>query len=184
MKKVAVALVEGFEIVEAMAPIDMLRRAKIEVDTISIQNTDYVKSSINVEVKVDKKLNAVNLKNYDLIFLPGGPGTANYYNSEELLDAVKYLYENNKYVSAICAAPSVLAKLNILENKNAISFPSFQHFLTEGKANLIDQNVVVSDNVITGRAAAAAIDFGLKLVEIIAGSEKRAEVEKAIVYKK
>lgn len=184
MKKVAVVLVQGFEIVEAMAPLDMMRRAKIDVDTISVENKEYVKSAINVDIKVDKKLSDVDLTTYDLVFLPGGPGTSNYYNSQELLDAIKSMYENNKYVTAICAAPSVLAKLNILENRNAISFPTFQHFLTEGGAELVDQNVVVSDNVITGRAAAAAIDMGLQLVETIKGKEARAEVEKAIVYKK
>lgn len=184
MKKVAVVLVENFEIVEAMAPLDMLRRAGIYVDIISIENKEYVKSAINVELKVDKKLKDVDLKEYDMIVLPGGPGTKNYYESKELLDAVKCMYEDKKYVTAICAAPSVLAKLDILKNREAISFPTFQKFLTEGGAILVDQNVAVSDNVITGRAASASIDFGLKLVEILEGEDIRAEVEKAIVYTK
>lgn len=184
MKKVAVTLVEGFEIVEAMAPVDMLKRAGVHVDVISVANTEFVKSAINIEIKVDKKLEEIDLESYDLVFLPGGPGTSNYYNFPEFLNTIKIMYEAKKYVTSICAAPSVFAKLNILKNRNAISFPTFQHFLIEGGATLVDQNVVVSDNVITGRAAFAAIDFGLKLVEVIEGEEKRKEVEKAIVYKK
>ena len=183
MKKVALTLVSDFEIVEAMAPLDMLRRAGIYVDVISVENKDYVKSAINVEIKVDKKLKDVDLSNYDLVILPGGPGTKNYYDhKEELLDKVKENYNNKKMVSAICAGPSVLANLGILEGRKAISFPSFQHVLVENKSELVNEQVVVSDNVITGRAAAASIDFGLKLVEMLEGKEKRAEVEKAIVY--
>ena len=78
--------------------------------------------------------------------------------------------------------PSVLANLGILEGRNAISFPSFQHVLVENNAKLVNEQVVVSDNVITGRAAAASIDFGLKLVEMLEGKETREKVEKAIVY--
>ena len=121
MKKVALTLVSDFEIVEAMAPLDMLRRAGIYVDVISVENKDYVKSAINVEIKVDKKLKDVDLSNYDLVILPGGPGTKNYYDhKEELLDKVKENYNNKKMVSAICAGPSVLANLGILEGRKAI----------------------------------------------------------------
>lgn len=182
MKKVALTLVSDFEIVEAMAPLDMLRRAGIYVDVISVENKDYVKSAINIEIKVDKKLKDVDLSTYDLVILPGGPGTKNYYDHQDLLDKVKANYNNKKMVSAICAGPSVLANLGILEGRNAISFPSFQHVLFENNAKLVNEQVVVSDNVITGRAAAASIDFGLKLVEMLEGKETREKVEKAIVY--
>ncbi|MBE2989699.1 DJ-1/PfpI family protein [Sneathia sp. DSM 16630] len=182
MKKVALTLVSDFEIVEAMAPLDMLRRAGIYVDVISVENKDYVKSAINIEIKVDKKLKDVDLSTYDLVILPGGPGTKNYYDHQDLLDKVKANYNNKKMVSAICAGPSVLANLGILEGRNAISFPSFQHVLVENNAKLVNEQVVVSDNVITGRAAAASIEFGLKLVEMLEGKETREKVEKAIVY--
>ena len=95
MKKVALTLVSDFEIVEAMAPLDMLRRAGIYVDVISVENKDYVKSAINIEIKVDKKLKDVDLSTYDLVILPGGPGTKNYYDHQDLLDKVKANYNKH-----------------------------------------------------------------------------------------
>lgn len=180
--KVAMALVEGFEIVEATAPIDMLRRAGIEIDVISVFDEQIVKSSQKVEVKVDKKMSEVDLLSYDMLILPGGAGTSKYYESQKLMETLKEFESRGKHLAAICAAPSVFAKNGLLKDKNAIAFPGFDKFLVEGGANVVNTKVVVDGKIITARSAAAAVDFGLQLVEIIAGNEKRKEVEKLIVY--
>lgn len=181
--KVAITLVEGFEIVEAMAPVDMLRRANINIDILSVFNTEFVNSAQNVQVRCDKNLSDANLDEYDLIILPGGAGTKNYYDSELLLNAIKKQYESNKYLAGICAAPSVFANLGLLEDKHATSFPTFTQYLIDGKAKLIeDKKVVIDSKIITARGASASIEFGLTLVEILLGKEKRKEIETSIVY--
>lgn len=181
--KVSICLVEGFEIVEAMAPIDMLRRAGITVDIVSVFNEEYVKSAQNVVVKTDKNLKDINLNEYSLIILPGGAGTNNYYDSTQLLDSLKKHNSDGKYIAAICAAPSVFANIGLLDGKKANSFPTFRKYLIEGNAILQEnERVVVDTNVITARGAGVSIDFGLELVEILLGKEKRKEIENSIVY--
>lgn len=180
--KLVMLLVEGFEIVEAMAPVDMLRRAGSDIDIVSVFDEELVESAQKVKVAIDKKLSDVDLTQYDLMILPGGAGTYKYYESQKVIDAIKHFYEKRKYMAAICAAPSVLAKYNVLNGKNAISFPSFTNILEENGANLVDTKVVIDGKIITARSAAAAIEFGLELVEITKGIEARKDVENKIVY--
>lgn len=180
--KLVILLVDGFEIVEAMAPVDMLRRAGSEIDLVSVFDDELVESAQKVKVFVDKKLSEVNLEDYDLMILPGGAGTSKYYESEKVINAIKYFYEKKKYMAAICAAPSVLAKYDVLKGKNAISFPSFVDVLKENGANIVDTKVVIDGKIITARSAASAIEFGLELVEISKGIEARKDVESKIVY--
>ena len=177
--KVALALIENFEIVEAMTPIDMLRRAGIKIDTISIFNQEYVKSAVNVFVKVDKKFDEINLNEYDMLILPGGPGTAKYNESKKFLDEIIKFNKNGKNIAAICAAPSILSNLGIL--KKGTCFPSFAEKLINDKTEYINESVVIDNNIITGRAAASSIEFSLQLVELLKGKEAREKVEKAIV---
>ncbi|WP_068268589.1 DJ-1 family glyoxalase III [Caviibacter abscessus] len=180
--KLVMLLVEGFEIVEAAAPVDMLRRAGSDIDLVSVFDEELVESAQKIKISVDKKLSEVNLEDYDLMILPGGAGTHKYYESEKVINAIKYFYEKNKYMAAICAAPSVLAKYNVLNGKNAISFPSYEKVLEENGANVVDTKVVIDGKIITARSAAAAIEFGLELVEITKGIEARKDVENKIVY--
>lgn len=182
--KVAEFLVDGFEQIEAMVPIDLLRRAGIEADIISVLNEPNVKSSHNVTIGTEKNISDINLDDYDMIILPGGPGTPKYEESELLMDSlIRYNENKGKYIAAICAAPSILAHLGILKGKNAACFPSVESELINGGAILSKNRVVVDGNIITSRGAGTAIDFSLKLIEILKGSVESEKISNMIVYK-
>jgi DJ-1 family protein len=180
-KKVALFLTNGFEELEALAPVDLMRRANIEVDTISINQEKEVVSSRKITVLADKTIRDVNFDEYEMVVLPGGPGTKNYFESKEVLEIVKKFAENKK-VGAICAAPTVLASLGILENRKAICFPACEPDLEQGKAILTREAVVKDGNIITSRGAGTAIDFGLALIKELLGEEISEKIGKEIVY--
>lgn len=180
-KKVALFLVDGFEEIEALAPIDILRRAGIVVDTISVKNTNSIISSRKITVLSDKLIEDINFDDYEMIVLPGGPGTDNYYGSELLLEKLKE-FSITKYIAAICAAPSVLSSLGILIGKEAVCFPSYEEKLVEDGAILTLKNVVTYENIITSRGAGTAIDFGLEIIKVLLGKEKSEEIKKQILY--
>lgn len=179
-KKVLLFLVEGFEEMEALAPIDLLRRAGITVDTVSITSERTVLSSRKVTVLSDKIIDDVNFNEYGMIVLPGGPGTDNYKKSALLLEKVREFSEKAK-VAAICAAPTILSGLGLLDGKKAVCFPGCEETLLKDGAVLISERVVKDGNIITSKAAGTAIDFALAIIEEIDGKEKAAEIKKQIV---
>ena len=155
-KKVLVFLVNGFEEIEAMAPIDLLRRAGITADTVSINEDNQVTSSRKIRVLTDKTIDEINFENYEMIVLPGGPGTENYMKSEKLLEKLKEFSINRK-LGAICAAPTILSALGILNGKQAICFPACEPDLIKDGAIIVNQDVVKDNNIITSRGAGTAI---------------------------
>ena len=181
-KKVLVFLVNGFEEIEAMAPIDLLRRAGIIVDTVSINEDNQVTSSRKIRVLTDKTIDEINFENYEMIVLPGGPGTENYMKSEKLLEKLKEFSINRK-LGAICAAPTILSALGILYGKQAIGFPACEPDLIKDGAIIVNQDVVKDNNIITSRGAGTAIDFSLALIEELLGKNKSHEIRKEILYK-
>ena len=181
-KKVLVFLVNGFEEIEAMAPIDLLRRAGITADTVSINEDNQVTSSRKIRVLTDKTIDEINFENYEMIVLPGGPGTENYMKSEKLLEKLKELSINRK-LGAICAAPTILSALGILNGKQAICFPACEPDLIKDGAIIVNQDVVKDNNIITSRGAGTAIDFSLALIEELLGKNKSHEIRKEILYK-
>ena len=181
-KKVLVFLVNGFEEIEAMAPIDLLRRAGIIVDTVSINEDNQVTSSRKIRVLTDKTIDEINFENYEMIVLPGGPGTENYMKSEKLQEKLKEFSINRK-LGAICAAPTILSALGILNGKQAICFPACEPNLIKDGAIIVNQDVVKDNNIITSRGAGTAIDFSLALIEELLGKNKSHEIRKEILYK-
>lgn len=181
-KKVLVFLVNGFEEIEAMAPIDLLRRAGITADTASINEDNQVTSSRKIRVLTDKTIDEINFENYEMIVLPGGPGTENYMKSEKLLEKLKEFSINRK-LGAICAAPTILSALGILNGKQAICFPACEPDLIKDGAIIVNQDVVKDNNIITSRGAGTAIDFSLALIEELLGKNKSHEIRKEILYK-
>ena len=181
-KKVLVFLVNGFEEIEAMAPIDLLRRAGIIVDTVSINEDNQVTSSRKIRVLTDKTIDEINFENYEMIVLPGGPGTENYMKSEKLLEKLKEFSINRK-LGAICAAPTILSALGILNGKQAICFPACEPDLIKDGAIIVNQDVVKDNNIITSRGAGTAIDFSLALIEELLGKDKSQEIKEQILYK-
>ena len=181
-KKVAVFLADGFEEVEAITPVDLLQRAGIAVDTVSITDDNLVESARKVKILVDKVIGEIDFSEYDMLVMPGGPGTGNYFKSQLLLDNVLKFSKDteNKRVAAICAAPTVLASLGILEGKNAVCFPACEDDLLKGKA-ILKKEAVVDGNIITSRSAGTAIDFSLAIIGELLGKEAAERIAKEIV---
>lgn len=174
MKKVAVLLAEGFEEIEALTVVDVLRRAGITCDTVSIKNEE-VTGSHNIIVKSDKIFNDEDIKNYDMIVLPGGlPGAENLANSEKVLNVLRdFSKDENKYVSAICASPAiVLTKAGIEEGKFVTSYPDSDYEKMLEKANYVNELVVVDGNLITSRGPATTLLFAYKIVDILGGDSQ------------
>ena len=181
MKKAAILLAEGFEEVEAMTPVDLLRRAGIEVKLVSIDNAKTVKGAQNIEIMVDEQIKNIKAEELDLIILPGGmPGTKYLDASREVAAIVESVNKNNKFVAAICAAPSVLGHLGLLEGKKAVCYPGFEDELKG--AEVLKETVVFDNNIITSRGMGTAMDFGLKLVELLADKNTAQQLGKGVIY--
>lgn len=174
-----VFLAEGFEETEAIAPIDMLRRAGKEVITVGIGHDD-MRSSHGIPVLCDMTDMQAELdERLEMIVLPGGmPGTLNLEANPAVQAALRYCEENNVPIGAICAAPSILGKAGMLKGREAICFPGFEKYL-EG-AKLSENKVVTDGNITTAAGAGVAIEFGLRLVEILCGREKAQSIRAAI----
>jgi 4-methyl-5(b-hydroxyethyl)-thiazole monophosphate biosynthesis len=164
MGKTCVFLAEGFEEIEALAVVDVLRRNNIEVETISIQDSIYVTGGHKIEVKADKLFDEVNYNDVEMIVLPGGmPGTLNLQKHKKLEELIIKFANENKRISAICAAPSILGKLGILKDKRAICYPGYEKELIG--AQICDEAVVIDNNIITSKSMETAIEFGFAIVK-------------------
>lgn len=171
-------LADGFEIIEALAPVDMLRRAKLDVKTVGVTGTT-VKSSCGIEVNADISVNEFEYNNVDAIILPGGmPGTLNLENNSIVQSAIDSAVADNALVCAICAAPSILGHKGLLNGREAIAFPGFEKDL-EG-AVISDDYIVADGNFITARGAGVATEFGLKIVEMLTDKETAENIKETI----
>lgn len=173
MKKVAVLVADGFEEIEALATVDILRRGGITCHIVSLGG-DVVKGCHGIKVAVDYVLNESDMSSYDMIVLPGGlPGADNLMNSNEVISLVQdFAASSDKYVAAICAAPQVLAKASVVFEKKVTSYPSqvYRDILKENGADYVDDELVVcDDNIITSRGPATTFSFAYKLVDILGG---------------
>lgn len=179
--KCLVYLAEGFEECEALITVDLLRRGNVAVDTASIANTEMVKSSHNIEVKADYKLNEVDPESYDVLIMPGGKlGTANLEACEEVTSAYRKHYDSGKLTCAICAAPSILGHMGILKGKKYTCFPSFDEDSFEGEYQ--KTSAVKDGNVITGRGMGATIEFARLILKELIGEDGLKDVENGIQY--
>ena len=181
MKKVGVFLAEGFEEIEALAVVDLLRRAEIYVDIISVEAQEAVRGSHGICVQADTLFEETDFSEYHMLVLPGGmPGTVNLQEHRGVCTLVKRFLAEGKYVAAICAAPVILSGLGLLRGKRVTCYPLVEQqlqgaVLTKGKT-------AVDGQIITGRSAGGAIEFALKVIEILAGEEKAGEIAEGIVY--
>lgn len=180
MKKVNVFLQNGFEVVEALAVIDVLRRAEIDVETVSLMDDIEVVSAQKITVLADAVYEGYDFKDTDLYFLPGGPGTSGYERRPEFLELIKEAYSAGKWIAAICAAPSILGHLGILDGRKATCFPGFEKDLYG--AEFVKERVVVDGNVVTSRGMGTSIDLGLKLAGLLAGEERADKIAGSIQY--
>jgi 4-methyl-5(b-hydroxyethyl)-thiazole monophosphate biosynthesis len=172
MNKVYLFLTTGFEEIEAIAPIDILRRAGIDVKLVSLESGKQVSSSRNVVVTADMMFDEVDFSTADMLVLPGGTTRINEHG--ELKKRLLVHAQAGRKIAAICAAPMVLGGLGLLKGRRATVFPGYEKYM-EG-AFLTKTGVVVDGNIITGRAAGYSLEFALKLVEILQGKDKSDEV--------
>jgi 4-methyl-5(b-hydroxyethyl)-thiazole monophosphate biosynthesis len=172
MKTIAVILANGMEELEALTPVDVLRRAGARVDIIALQDKKAV-GSHNITVLADYNISEVNLIKYDAIILPGGmPGAKNISDNEIVVGAVSAMLEMGKLVCAICASPAViLAKHNLLEGYTATCYPALEFILAMG-GSYRQQSVEVSKNLITANGPKSAMEFALKICEYLGISPK------------
>ena len=180
MKKVFIFLADGFEEIEAIAPIDILRRAELDVVTVSISDSKTVAGAHGIKVEADQLFTETTFGENDYYVLPGGyDGMLNLSAHQGVNELLTKQHNAGKKLAAICASPSVLGKLGILEGKEAICYPGFEGNLTGAT---ISKNSVVEDgNVITGKGPGVAVQFALKIVESLKGKETASQVSDSLM---
>mgnify|MGYP001003483205 CR=1 FL=1 len=179
--KVFAFLADGFEEIEAIATVDILRRAEIEVTTVSISNKKEVTGAHGIPVIADKLFSETNFSSGDLLFLPGGmPGTKHLDKHEGLRELLLKYNSEGKKIAAICAAPIVLAHNGLLDGKDAICYPGFEEDLS--KAKISDKTVVKSGTIITGKGPGVSMKFALTLIEELKGKALANAVSKGLCF--
>ena len=177
MANVLVPLAQGCEELEAVTVVDLLRRAAIEVVTAGLDEQP-VRASRGLVLLPDMSLERALQQDYDMIVLPGGlPGADNLGDDERIIERLRSMSAAGKYTAAICAAPRVLAKAGLLDGKRATSYPGTLETDTIPGLDYQDTAVVMDGTVITSRGPGTAMDFALSLIELLAGKQKRDEVE-------
>lgn len=178
--KVVVYFATGYEEVEALAVVDILRRGNVEVIMAGV-TSEQVASSRGITVMMDKLAEQIVYEEVDMIVLPGGlQGVEGLKASPIVTNQLKAFKEQGKWIGAICAAPSILGELGFLKGEKATCYPSFEKSIDGGE--YVIEPVVVSGNLITSRGAGTSWHFALALLEVLAGKEKRNEVAKAILF--
>ena len=179
---VYVLLGTGFEEMEALAPVDLMRRAGIDVLTVGVTGK-IVYGGHNIGVEADILLEEMDLTQLEMIVLPGGlGGVASARASQGAMDALKFAWENDKFVAAICAGPTVLADLHITDNKQVTCYPGCEEQMESALMN--DRVPCIRDGkLITGASAGCAIPFALALIEALKGTETAKAIEKQIVIR-
>ncbi|RMH03983.1 MAG: DJ-1/PfpI family protein [Aquificota bacterium] len=179
MPKVAIILAEGFEEVEAVAPIDVLRRAGVEVIVAGLSK-EPVASARNVKIVPDASIDELDPQELDMVILPGGAGGVERLKQDPRVEKlIKEMQAKQKLIGAICAAPTALAKFGVLEGKKATVYPALVEEIKP--AEFVNQAVVEDENVITSQGPGTALEFGLKLAERLVGKGKAQEVARRML---
>jgi 4-methyl-5(b-hydroxyethyl)-thiazole monophosphate biosynthesis len=180
--RVCTFLTDGFETVEALAVVDILRRADIDVDLVSISDKKEIRSAQGIVIHAETTLAEYNFNNTDMLFLPGGAGHKAYKTSQPLIDIVKKFNDAGKRIAAICAAPSFLGELGILEGKQAVCFPGFEEMLNGAKVLKAPVKVVTDGNITTARGMGASVELGLELVKLLTDEDKSIQIGLSIQF--
>ena len=174
-------LANGFEEIEGLAPVDILRRGGVEVKTVSVTGSEFVETSHGVTVKADLKFEDADLSDADLLMLPGGmPGATNLNEHEGVRKALAEQNAKGKRIAAICAAPMVLGSLGLLKGKRATCYPGFEKFM-EG-ATYTEELFTTDGNITTGRGPAATLPYAYSILESFAGKKKADEIRAGMIY--
>ena len=183
MKKVAVILAEGFEEIEALTSVDVLRRAGAIASIVGLNDVN-IKGCHNICVKADVTLREMKELDYDAIVLPGGlPGASNLANDTRLKAILQNFDKSNKLICAICAAPMVLERARVLKD-SFVCYPGFEENVRSDKRGYIsDKNVLKDQNIITGKGPAFSMEFALFIVKNLLGEEAYHKVKNDLLYK-
>ncbi|NLG05200.1 MAG: DJ-1/PfpI family protein [Clostridia bacterium] len=182
MAKVCVFLAEGFEEIEALTVVDLLRRDRLDVALVSVDDSDYVNGSHSVTVKADLNFSEVDFSETDMFVLPGGaPGTQHLKENEKLCVLLQKAAAEGKRLAAICAAPSVLGKLGLLQGKHAVCYPGYEAELTGA---IVEREEVMTDgNITTSRGMGTSIAFALELIKLLDCETEAGALKSKIIYK-
>lgn len=181
MSKVTVFITDGTEESECLIAVDLLRRADIETELVSCSGSRKVLTSHGVRIEADKAFEEASFDDSDMLFIPGGKrGVANFLKHEGLAGALKQHAEKGRYLAAVCAGPSVLGKLGLLEGKKATCFPGWENMLAG--AAVTGAGVTADGRILTGRGLGFSIDLALKMIETLEGEEKALEVQRKIQH--
>ncbi len=172
-------LADGFEDIEALAPTDILRRAEIDVKTVGIENKT-VTSAHGVTVLTDILIDEVSKEDMTMLVLPGGAGHTNLDSSDKVHNLIDYAANNEIYIAAICASPSIIGKRGLLAGKKYTCFPGFEKFVTDGI--FTGEKAVWDGKFLTAKGAGAASDFGFKMVEIFKGLKTAQQLKEQMQY--
>lgn len=182
MKESFIFLADGFEEIEALTVIDVLRRAEMPVKTVSISSSEYVTGAHGVTVKADTVFDKQLLSDPEWLILPGGmPGATNLYEHEQLREILVRHNDEKKKIAAICAAPAVvLGQLGILNGKKATCYPGFENLCVGAK--MIDSPVVVDDNIVCGNGPANAMSWALNIVGVAKDEQAALHIANGMLY--
>lgn len=182
MSKVYTFFATGYEEVEALTVVDLLRRAGVEVNMVSVTGENSVTGSHGISINMDSRFDDNDYSDGDLFFLPGGmPGTTNLLSHEGLCGLLVTKSEEGKRLAAVCAAPSVFGQLKLLNGKRATCYPGFEDKLLG--AQFVTDSVVTDGNITTSRGMGTSIDLGLELITLLCDKDKADAIGKGIIYK-
>ncbi|OGO85151.1 MAG: hypothetical protein A2Y22_06740 [Clostridiales bacterium GWD2_32_59] len=180
---VYIFLAEGFEEIEVVTPIDIIKRAGIDIRMISISDRLEVLGAHGMTIVADETFDEADFFDAEMFILPGGKkGTENLAKHDELRSLIIEKNEQNKYIAAICAAPAILGQMGLLQDKVATCYPGNEGMLKGAK--LSDNNVVTDGNIITSRGPGTAQNFGLRIVKILKGKEVAEKLNEAMLFKR
>jgi protein deglycase len=178
--RVLVAICEGSEEIETLAPVDVLRRAGADVTLAAAGDSLTVRASRQVLIQADSLISALAIEDWDMVVIPGGPGAKNLRECERLVQILNYHKSHQKWIASICAGPVVVLKeLGLIEGVRATCYPS----LAEQLPGRSEERVVWDGKIITSQALGSAIEFALALVKALFGEEKEGEIARQIVFR-
>jgi 4-methyl-5(b-hydroxyethyl)-thiazole monophosphate biosynthesis len=179
--RAAIIAADGFEEVEGLTVVDLLRRAKITCDIVSLSDADIVTGSHGIRICIDRRFSETDFDSYDAVILPGGlRGTDALKADERVLALLQHMYATGKLTAAICAAPTVLAKAGLLNGRKATCYPSAESMLTD--ADFSTETVVCDGTIITSRGAGTTIPFALSIIAYLDSQAHADEIARKIVY--
>lgn len=171
---------ERFEEVEALTVVDFLKRAGMDVEMVSVSSSHHVRGSHGIEIKTEFTVDEIRIGTLDAIILPGGPGFGNLEKCDRLMKYVKKFPAEDKFVAAICAAPSILGRAGLLEGKKATCFPGYEGELKG--ACYTAEEAVIDGKIITGRSAGCAVPFSIAIVKAMLGDEAAKKLADNVIY--